>query len=95
MGNPCPVAVFLADPWQAVLLLSVAPLTVRTPPRSALSPAGNHVVELLLFGGGELPGPAVDALGVQPHAQGAFCLVVSFAVPGPVVACGEVGGDLC
>jgi hypothetical protein len=59
-----------------------------------MPPPGDDFVQLLLFGGGELPGPVVDALGVQPDPEDPFVPVVGLVDPRPLVAGGQVGSDL-
>lgn len=73
---------------------SALPAAVRSTTRPALPPRGDDVVELLLLGSGQLPGPAVDALGVQPDPEGALFPVIDLVIPGKFVARPDIGSHL-
>jgi hypothetical protein len=75
-------------------LCAVASVTILAPAQPALPPSGDDLVKSGFLGRPQLPCSEIDALGVQPHAQAPFFLVVSLVVPGELVAGSQGVGDL-
>lgn len=75
-------------------LRKIASPAVRAPPWPPLPPAGNDLIELGFLDRGHLPGAVIDVLGVQPHAERPFSLVLGLVVPRPVVPGSQVSGHL-
>ncbi len=69
-------------------------MLVWTPP-SALPPPGDCFIQAGLLGGGELPGPVIDALRVQPYAKSPFFQVIGLTVPGQLVPRRQPRDHLC